>query len=102
MARTLQVGVGDTLRVFNPLGRLTPFGMTVSEKTVRVAGVFDSGLWDIDANWAYIHIDAARRLFAHPARSALLLQFGIADLDAAEAMADAIRARAGGDYATST
>ena len=102
MARTLQVGVGDTLRVFNPLGRLTPFGMTVSEKTVKVAGVFDSGLWDIDANWAYIHIDAARRLFAHPARSALLLQFGIADLDAAEAMADAIRARAGGDYATST
>lgn len=102
MARTLQVGVGDTLRVFNPLGRLTPFGMTVSEKTVKVAGVFDSGLWDIDANWAYIHIDAARRLFAHPPRSALLLQFGIADLDAAEAMADAIRARAGNDYATST
>ena len=102
MARTLQVGVGDTLRVFNPLGRLTPFGMTVSEKTVKVAGVFDSGLWDIDANWAYIHIDAARRLFAHPARSALLVQFGVADLDDAEAMADAIRARAGGDYATST
>lgn len=102
MARTLQVGAGDTLRVFNPLGRLTPFGMTVSEKTLEVAGVFDSGLWDIDANWAYIHIDAARRLFAHSPGSALLVQFGIEDLDSAETMADAIRSRAGDDYATST
>jgi len=102
MARTLQVGTGDTLRVFNPLGRLTPFGMTVSEKTLEVAGVFDSGLWDIDANWAYIHIDAARRLFAHSPGSALLVQFGIEDLDSAQTMADAIRRRAGDDYATST
>ncbi|MBN2338967.1 MAG: ABC transporter permease [Acidobacteria bacterium] len=102
MARTLQVGAGDTLRVFNPLGRLTPFGMTVSEKTLKVAGVFDSGLWDIDANWAYVHIDAARRLFAHSPGSALLVQFGIGDLDSAETMADTIRRRAGDEYATST
>ena len=64
--------------------------------------LFRSGLWDIDANWAYVHIDAARRLFGYPANSALVLQFKIDDLENAEAIAGAIRAEAGDGYATTT
>jgi len=88
MARALGVTVGDTLKVYNPLGRLTPLGMTVTQKTLQVSGIFESGLWDIDANWAYIHIATARRLFSFPPESALVLQFKIDDLERAEAIAD--------------
>lgn len=102
MARTLGVGTGDTLKVFNPMGRLTPFGMTVTEKTLQIAGVFDSGLYDIDANWAYVNIDTARRLFSVPPKSALLLQFKIDDLENAEAIADSIREKAGDGFITTT
>ncbi|MDR0842476.1 MAG: ABC transporter permease, partial [Acidobacteriota bacterium] len=102
MARALGVAVGDTIKILNPMGRLTPLGMTISEKTVRVTGVFESGLWDIDANWAYVNIETARRVFSMPEGSALLLQFDITDLDRASEVADALREKAGPDFYTTT
>ena len=98
MARALGVRVGESVKVFYPVGRMTPLGMTASEKTLRVAAVFESGLWDIDSNWAYINIDSARRLFAFPSdspNSASVIQFKTDDLDNVEAIADNIRIKAG-------
>jgi lipoprotein-releasing system permease protein len=102
MARALGVKQGATLKVFFPLGRMTPLGMTASEKTLRVAAVFESGLWDIDSNWAYVHIETARRLFAFPRDAVSVIQFRTDDLDSAEAIADDIRARAGDGFITTT
>ncbi len=104
MARALGVTVGDTLKALYPHGSLTPLGMTMtwSQKTLRVAAVFESGLWDIDANWAYVHIHTAQRLFSFPAASALAIQFKIDDLENAEAVAADIRRKAGRGYTTTT
>jgi lipoprotein-releasing system permease protein len=102
MASALGVTLGDTLKVFNPMGRLTPVGMTVTQKTLRVAGIFESGLWDIDSTWAYVNIATARRLFSFPSDTALFLQFKIDDLDNAEAIADSIRQKAKTGYSTTT
>jgi lipoprotein-releasing system permease protein len=102
MAGVLGVTVGDTLKVFNPMGRLTPLGMTVTQKTLLVAGIFESGLWDIDSTWAYVNIGTARRLFSFPPESALFLQFKIDDLENAEVIAGNIRKKASAGYDTST
>jgi lipoprotein-releasing system permease protein len=102
MARALGVKVGDTLKVFYPVGRMTPLGMTASEKRLRIAAIFESGLWDIDANWAYINIDSARRLFSYPPDSVSVIQFKISDLENAEAIADDIRTRSGAGFITTT
>lgn len=102
MARTMGVGPGDTLKIFYPMGRLTPLGMTYSEKTMRVGAVFESGLWDIDSNWAYVHIDSARRLFSLPPDSVSFIQFKTNDLENAEAIAAALRGKAGPGYTTTT
>lgn len=102
MATALGAKIGGILKVFYPMGRLTPLGMTASEKTLRVAAVFESGLWDIDANWAYVNIDTARRLFSFPPGSALVLQFKTDDLENAEAIADSIRDKAGSGFVTTT
>jgi lipoprotein-releasing system permease protein len=102
MARTLGVATGDVIRIYNPMGRLTPLGMTVSQRQLRVAGVFDSGLWDIDANWAYIHIETARRIFSLPADSALIIQIKIDNLQKTEEIAADIRARTGDGFVTTT
>jgi lipoprotein-releasing system permease protein len=102
MARSLGVKVGDTLKVLYPSGRMTPMGMTASEKTMRVASIFESGLWDFDSNWAYINLDSARRLFGFPPASVSVIQFQIVDLENAEAIADDIRARAGPGFTTTT
>jgi lipoprotein-releasing system permease protein len=84
------------------MGKLTPFGMTVTQQTLQVVGIFDSGLYDIDANWAYVNVDTARRLFSVPSGSAILLQFKIDDLENAEAIADSIREKAGDGFITTT
>jgi len=102
MARAMNVRVGSTLRIIHPLGKLSPFGMTASEKTFRVAAIFESGLWDYDANWAYTSMGPARRLFSLPAASASVLQFKTDNLEGVEAIADAIREAAGPGYTTTT
>jgi lipoprotein-releasing system permease protein len=102
MARAMSVRIGSTLKIFHPLGRLSPFGMTASEKTFRVAAIFESGLWDYDANWAYTAMNPARRLFSFPPGSASVLQFKTDDLEGVEAIADAIREAAGAGYTTTT
>jgi lipoprotein-releasing system permease protein len=102
MAKALAVEPGDTLKIYNPMGRLTPVGMAVTEKTLRVAGLFESGLWDIDANWAYVNIAVARRLFSFPPQSTLVLQFKIDNLDHTNAVASNIGRKAGSGYETTT
>jgi lipoprotein-releasing system permease protein len=102
MARTLGVRPGDTLKVINPIGTMTPLGMTLAEKTLRVAAVFESGLWDIDSNWAYTNIDTARKLFSYPKGSVLVVQFKIDDIENAEAIAASILSKAGAGYTTTT
>lgn len=102
MAHALGVKPGDTLKVFFPIGRMTPLGMTASEKTMRVAAIFESGLWDIDSNWAYVNLHSARRLFSLPQGAVSVIQFRTDDLDNAETIADDIRTRAGEGFITTT
>lgn len=102
MARNLGVGVGDSLKILVPKGKLTPLAMFASVKSFRVAAIFESGLWDYDSNWAYTTMRAARRLLALPADSASVLQFKTDELESAEAIADNIRAAAGKGFTTTT
>jgi lipoprotein-releasing system permease protein len=102
MARALGVKLGSTLEVFFPMGRLTPFGMTASEKTFRVAAIFESGLWDYDSNWVYTDMAAARRLFSLLPGSASVLQFRTDNVEEVEPVAAAIRAVAGSGFITTT
>ncbi len=102
MARSMGVTIGDTLKILYPMGRLTPLGMTASQKTMQVAAIFESGLWDLDMNWVYVSIDAARRLLSFPPGSASVIQFKTDDLDNVDAVANEIRARAGSGLITTT
>src|SRR6516164_4154189 len=42
---------GDYVTLTSPQGRLTPFGLLPRTRRFRVAGIFDSGFYDYDANW---------------------------------------------------
>jgi lipoprotein-releasing system permease protein len=102
MAQALGVKIGDTLKIFFPMGRLTPFGMTASEKTFLVGAEFESGLWDYDSNWAYVSMQSARRLFSLPQGSCSVIQYQTDDLEGVAAIADAIRDAAGPGFITTT
>lgn len=61
LARNLGVSRGEPLTVISPLGRLTPLGQVPRSQTFRVAGIFDSGMYEYDSTIAYVSLGAAQR-----------------------------------------
>ena len=48
--------------VISPQGNLTPLGPWPKTERFRVAGIFESGFYDIDSGWAFARLEAAQRL----------------------------------------
>ena len=61
LARNIGVARGEPVTVISPLGRLTPLGRVPRSQTYRVAGIFDSGMYEYDSTVAYVSLWAAQR-----------------------------------------
>ncbi len=46
-----------------PNAELTPFGYRAAVKRFRVAGIFETGFYDVDNNWAYMSLSGAQKAF---------------------------------------
>jgi len=97
----LNTRVGDYVVVASPQGKLTPYGMIPATKRFRVSGIFNSGFYDFDANWAFIEMSAAQSL-AGVGDEASVIEFRIADVSRAAQVADAIEKAAGSGFQTET
>jgi len=62
LASQLNVFVGDTVNVINPIGgSVGPLGIpTPRVKPFRVAGIFKSGMYEYDTKWTYVSIVEAQ------------------------------------------
>ncbi len=101
LAQELRTGVDEYVTVTSPQGRLTPFGMIPRSRRLRVTGIFDSGFYDTDANWAFVALPTAQAL-SGVGDQVNVLEFRLHDLDRADALAPRIREAAGSDFSTST
>ncbi len=64
LARTLGVRVHSIVRVISPQGvTVTPAGNLPRFRRFRVAGIFESGMYDYDSSFAYISLKIARQFF---------------------------------------
>ncbi len=63
MSDELGAAVGSVITVTSPQGELTPFGVVPKYKRFKVVGIFSSGFYDYDSNWAFIGLADAQRLF---------------------------------------
>jgi lipoprotein-releasing system permease protein len=63
MSDELGATVGSVITVTSPQGELTPFGVVPKYKRFKVVGIFSSGFYDYDSNWAFIGLADAQRLF---------------------------------------
>ena len=61
LARNIGASQGEPVTVISPLGRLTPLGRVPRSQTFRVAGIFDSGMYEYDSTIAYVSLWAAQR-----------------------------------------
>ncbi|MBI2890474.1 MAG: lipoprotein-releasing ABC transporter permease subunit [Nitrospirae bacterium] len=63
LSRNLAVFMGDTLDVISPLGEVTPVGMVPRFRTFRVAGIFQTGMYEYDSSFVYIALPEAQEFF---------------------------------------
>ena len=63
IAENLAATVGSVVLVTSPQGELTPFGIVPKYSRFRVAGIFNSGFFDYDSQWAFARLSDTQRLF---------------------------------------
>ncbi len=63
MSKDLQVFVGDTVNIISPVGELGPTGPIPKAKAFRVAGFFDSGMYEYDSKFVYMKLNDAQDFF---------------------------------------
>lgn len=101
LANQLELRVGDYVTLTSPSGRLTPFGLVPRTRRFRIAGIFDSGFYDYDANWGFVTLAAGQNL-AGVGDVVSVLEFRIADVDRAEEMARTLIREAGPGFMATT
>jgi len=101
LAEELKVSAGDYVTLTSPQGNLTPFGMLPRSRRFRVAGIFDSGFYDYDANWAFVTLGSAQGL-AGVGDVVSLLEVRTEKIDDAPAVAADLLRRAGAGFTTTT
>jgi len=92
----LNVRPGDVVQLINPLGTSSgPMGMPIPQvRPLRVAGVFDSGMYEYDAKWAYI-TNATAQQFLKLGDRVTGLEVAVDPIDDAPVIAGEIEERVG-------
>lgn len=95
-----QIGlkIGDIATIISPQGHLTPIGMSPRYKDFKVTGIFASGLADYDATWAYISLEAAKRLSGSE-DVVQLIQMKVDDVDNVQAIGREVIKAMGEEFA---
>lgn len=101
LADNLKIKAGDYVTVLSPQGSLTPFGMQPRTRRFRITGIYNSGFYDYDANWAFVTLHDAQEL-AGIGDVVSLLEIRVSNLDDAGKIATVLAREAGPGFHTST
>lgn len=62
LARNLGIVEGDMIHLMSPRGMLSPIGHIPAMKQFQVTGFFQSGMYEYDQTFAFIHIKEAQKM----------------------------------------
>jgi lipoprotein-releasing system permease protein len=96
VAASIGAGVGDVVEVYTPAGIGTPAGAIRIPRRFRVAGIFHIGLVEIDKSFAYVTLEAAKRLLR--VDDVDLIQIRADNLDNARSIKQAIQGMPGVEF----
>lgn len=98
LAAKLGVSVGDSVSLLTPEGTLSPMGLIPRTRRLRVAGIFNLGLYEFDAMYGFVTLDVAKRLFDkdHPD----FIQLRVDDIYRAAEVAQSVTSTLGANYVT--
>jgi len=101
LAADMDVHTGGYVTITSPEGALTPFGLIPRSRRFRVAGIFNSGFYDYDADWVFVTLKQAQQLAAI-GDVASLLEVRVLNLDDAPRIGQDILRRAGRGFTVTT
>jgi lipoprotein-releasing system permease protein len=97
LASKIGAFVGDNVRVLTPeSGQVSPVGMIPSQPRFQVVGLFSLGLFEFDEAYAFVHLDAAKRLTGKSTPDYIELR--VDDMFASAEIAETISERLGSEY----
>ena len=97
LAATMGLKVGNYLQVINPLGELTPFGPRPSYHRMRIAGLVETGFYDVDANFTFMELKQLQKMMLL-GDVVNAIEIKVADIEAAPAYAEKAQALLGNQY----
>lgn len=92
LARRSGLRVGDVVSMVSPSSRITPMGLIPKMKVFYVAGIFESGMFEYDANLAFISIPAAQNFFSMK-NKVTGIEVWVDDIETADTIAKAIQGK---------
>ena len=66
LAQNIGMLPNSVVKLLSPQGELTPFGPHYTPYKLRVVGIFESGFYDFDANFAFTSLKDAQAMFSVP------------------------------------
>ena len=91
LAHTLQVELGDKIEVVTPDGDVGPTGLRPRVRSFKVAGTFETGLYEADSKVAYVTLEEAARYF-NLAGEANVLELRLVEPETPDAVLAEVRA----------
>lgn len=64
LANKLGVSEGDEITLLSPNGKITMFGTVPRMKSYQVVGTFNFGMYEYDANYIFMPMEAAQKFFS--------------------------------------
>ncbi len=105
LGKDLALGIGarlnSVIRVVNPQGEMTPFGLVPNWKRFRVAAIFQSGFYEYDKRWVFTSLGAAQQTLGL-GNVINAVEFKLDDLNRADEVAKTIAGIAGPGYKATT
>jgi lipoprotein-releasing system permease protein len=90
LAQTLGVRLDDSVVLVSPMGALAPMGGGPPMKKFRIAGIFDTGMYEYDTSMAYISLKNAQK-FLGMGDTVSGLEVKVEDIYAVKRIGDRIR-----------
>lgn len=96
LAKSLQVTLGDEVNVVTPNGELGPTGRLPKSRPFRIVGIFYSGMYEYDANFAYTRLSDAQDFISFTGAKGIELK--TVDVEQAVEIAGTIQSKLGDKY----
>ena len=100
LAARANLQVGDTATIISGDSTLTPLGLAPRYRRVRIAGLFQSGLYEYDATWIYLSLETAASFAGTPAPAASVISVEVEDIYSVEQLSAQLREQLGAAYTT--